>query len=582
MEPTDSEDVPSQATQRRRLFLGSSGLAPWVVALCISVVVLGPVIAILLGSFSSDVPGAPNVHFTLDNFAAVFTGYGGEDTLRYTINSLKLAVACVIVSTVLGGSIAWLVVRTDLPGRHFFHRAFMLPMFYSVILGIIGWIMLAEQSAGYVNVLWRYLTGSSGHVVSIYSFPGMVWVMGLFYMPLALTISANSLERGDVSLDEAAAVAGASSWQRFRSITLPMASPGFLAAALFVFALSLEHFATPAFLGTQIHFGTLAYDIFLLNRGYPTSPAQGAVVALLLIALTTMGLLVYRRMTRREERYVSVSGKGQRPQLIQLGRWRWVVFSVLLVVFFVTIVAPIGAVVLRAFMQVRTSSFLSADFGFGNFLALTTSGNFVQSLRNSLILSVASAVICTALGIFLGHWIIRRKSRATAVADYIVSLPLGIPGIVFGVGMLWAFVGTPLYLTLWILMLAYVIRYAVYGVRNLSAGMSQLDPALEEAAMVSGATRIGSTRWITAPLLKGAMASSWLLVFLLVFQELSATIILYGPTSSTLSIDIFNELDSGFYGQASALAMVQLGIVVLLVVIFLRVFRVRLSSGISA
>lgn len=548
----------------------------------VSLVVLAPVIALVLGAFSSDVPNAPDARLTVDNFRAVFTGATGSETWDNTVNSLELAVAVMLLSTILGAGIAWLVVRTDVPGRRLLQRAFMLPMFYSIILNVIGWIMLAESSSGYINVFWRHVTGASGHLVNIYSFPGMVWIMGLFFMPYAMTISANSFERGNAALEEAAAVSGAGPFQRFRLVTLPMASPGILASALFVFALSLEHFVTPAFIGTQIHFGTLAYKIYILNRGYPNSPSQSAVIAMLLVALTTLGLLFYRRLTRQEQKFVSVSGKGQKPQVVSLGKWRWVACALLSLLLLITVVAPLAAVVLRAFMQARTSSIFSAHFGLQNFRGLSSGATFQQGLVNSVILSVGSAVVCMLVGIFLAYWIVRRRSRSTAVADYMISLPLGVPGIAFGIGMLWAFVATPIYLTLWILALTYILRYAVYGVRTISAGFSQLDPALEEAAMVSGASRLKSTRWITVPLLKGSLASSWLLVFLLVFQELSATIILYGPSTNTMSIDVFNDLNSGFYGPASALAVIQLGIIAVLVALVSRVFRIRLNAGMGA
>lgn len=571
--------APPRASRPRRRV---SGAGPWTIAVLVAVVVLAPVVALVLGAFSTDVPNAPDARLTLDNVRAVFSGAVGQQTVRDIWHSLVLSLAATVLATVLGAGIAWLVVRTDLPGRRLLQRAMMLPMFYSVVLNVVGWIMLGQESSGYINAIWRGITGGHGHLINIYSFAGMVWVMGVYFMPYAMTIAASSFERGNASLEEAASVAGASPWTRFRLITLPMASPGLAAAALFVFALSLEQFVTPAFLGTQIHFGTLAYRIYILNRGYPSSPEQSAVISIILVALTTLGLLLFRRMTRHEQKYIAVGGKGQKPSILALGRWRWVAFGGTCLVLLITVLAPLAAVVLRAFMQARTDSIFSTHFGWQNFRGLTSGSNFRTDLINSIVLAVGGAVICTLLGLFLAYWVVRRRSGATAFADYVISLPLGIPGVAFGVGMLWAFVATPIYLTLWILLLTYVLRYAVYGVRTASTGLGQLDPALEEAAMVSGASRLKTTAWIIAPLLKGSLASSWLLVFLLVFQELSATIILYGPSTSTLSVDVFNSLNSGFYGPASALAVVQLAIIAVLVALFSRAFRVRMSAGLGA
>jgi iron(III) transport system permease protein len=577
------QGTPSLTTSRyRRLWFTASRHSSWVVAVVVTVVVVAPVIALVAGAFSTNIPTAPDAHWTLSNVKGIFSGLVGHQTLVDAGHSIELSLITTVLAVGFGGTIAWFVVRTDIPGARVFRRTFMFPLFYSIILNIVGWIMLAETSSGYINVFWRYVTGSSGHLVNIYSLPGMAWIMGLFFMPFAMIMIANSLERGNASLEESAAVAGAGPFRRFWSITVPMARPGILAAVLFVFALSLEDFVTPLFIGAQIHFGTLSLSIYEFVEGYPSSPSEGAAVSILLIVLTTLGLVFYRRLTRQEKKFVSVGGKGQRPPLISLGKWRWASFSAMALILLVTIVAPLVAVILRAFMAARTSSLFSAHFDFQNFTSLGSSGTFTESLRNSLILSIAGATVCAALGIFLAHWIVRRRNSATALVDYMISLPLGIPGIAFGLGMLWAFVATPVYLTLWILLIAYSLRYAVYGVRTISSGLLQIDPSLEEAAMVCGATRLQTSRWIDAPLLKTALASSWTLVFLLVLQELSATIILYGVATTTLSVAIFNNLDSGFYGPASALAVVQLTIVAILVSVFSAVFRVRLSEGVSS
>ena len=183
-----------------------------------------------------------------------------------------------------------------------------------------------------------------------------------------------------------------------------------------------------------------------------------------------------------------------------------------------------------------------------------------------------AASLCAALGLLIGYLLVRRPSGATALLDYLVALPIGIPGTVFGVGMLWAYVRTPIYLTLSILMLAFVVRYMVYAVRTVSGGMMQIDPVLEESAAIAGGTPLRAFFFVDLPLLKPVIASAWLLVFLIVMREISASVILYGPNSVTLPIMTWTYLNDGSYGIASALAIVQVVIVGAVVVVMRSLF----------
>jgi iron(III) transport system permease protein len=219
------------------------------------------------------------------------------------------------------------------------------------------------------------------------------------------------------------------------------------------------------------------------------------------------------------------------------------------------------------------------SLGVANFVELFGTTDFRAAIQNSLILGILGASTCAGIGLFLAFWVVRRPARQTAAVDYLVSLPLGVPGTVFGVGMLWVLVMTPLYLTLWSLLLAFIIRYAVYGVRMMAAGMVQIDKTLEDAGRVSGATTLGTFLRINLPLLRSAAGSVWVLVFLLVMQELSSSIMLYGVSTKTLPILTWTYLDDGFYGAASAAAIVQLSLVAAVVALFSLVLRVNVRPG---
>ena len=204
--------------------------------------------------------------------------------------------------------------------------------------------------------------------------------------------------------------------------------------------------------------------------------------------------------------------------------------------------------------------------------------DMMLGLRNSVVLAVGAATICALLGLLFAYRMVRRNSRPLAVADYLIAMPIGIPGTVFGVGMLWAYVSTPLYLTLWILMLAFVIRYLVYGVRTSSNGLMQIDRTLEEAATVAGAAPLRGFLFVNLPLLKPVIASTWLLVFMIVMREISASIILSGVNSVTLPILTWGYLVDGSYGIASALSILQLLIVGAIVLAFRWLFGIDVRT----
>jgi len=230
-------------------------------------------------------------------------------------------------------------------------------------------------------------------------------------------------------------------------------------------------------------------------------------------------------------------------------------------------------------MPVRTTVLDLTSLNFKNFSTLFNSQDILIGLKNSVLLGVATAFICAALGLWISYQIIRQKSKLMSTAEYLVSLPIGIPGTVFGIGMIWAYVGTPLYLTIWILLLAFVTRYMVYGVRMIGNGLSQIDRVLEEAARVSGASPLQSFWQINLPLLKPVLSSMWLLVFMIVMREVSASVILYGVDSVTLPILTWTYLFDGNYGTASALSILQLIIVALIVALCRLTLGTKLNSN---
>lgn len=551
----------------------------WQTALVLGVfwLVFGPLGSLFYGAVRTGTPGAPDTTFTIANLAAVYVGIvSGGPWQTALLNSLLIAGSVSVVAVALGAHLAWLVARTDIPGRRFIEIALIAPLFYSTLVSLIGWIMLAAPRSGYINQFWRYLTGSEGTLVNVNSFAGIVFVMAIQFIPYVMLMSIGLMRSMDRVLEEAAAVSGASLWTSLRTVTLPILMPGIAAAGLYVFVLALEVFSVPGILGSNIRLNTLAYSLYQYVTGFSADLPLAAAGSTLLLGLTGLALLLYRHFTRVASRYVTVTGSGYQPSAgVRLGIYRYPAMLLCILFVLITSVLPLLAVVVRSLMRVRVMDFDFRAIGLGNFRELFATGYFVEGLKNSILLSVSAATICMILGLILGFWKVRRPGWVITLCDYLVSIPIALPGIILGVGLLWTYVFTPLYLTLWLLLLAMVTRYTGMGMQMVGTGLMQVHRSLEEVAAVSGASTTQTVRTVSLPLLKPVLASLWLLVFLLTARELSASIMLYGIGTATLPILTWQYLSDGLYGTASALAVVQVVAISAIVAAF------RLTLGID-
>jgi iron(III) transport system permease protein len=554
---------------------------PWLLAGVVAYLVILPLGSLFYGAMRTDSPGAPNATFTGEWFRQAYVElFTGGPIQRVVWQSIAVAVPTTIVATLLGVTLAWLLTRTDLPGRRLFEYGFIIPMFYSPLVGIIGWTILGAPGGGWANYYWNELFGGAGDWVNIYSYWGIVWVMALFYLPYAIIFNTATFRAMDATQEEAASVAGAKRWRILTSVTLPLMRPSILAASIFIFIFCLEQFTIPGALGGQIRYETMAYSIYLDVNKYPTNLGLAAAKGTLLLALTIVMLLFYRRMLAKSSRFVTVGSKGQKPDTLRLGKWRPVALAFCGLVLVLGTVLPVLAISLRSLMSTRTIGIEWGTLNFGSFADLVTAPNFIDASRNSITLALLAAVLAALIGLIMAISTIRLESnRAFTISDYLISAPVALPGTVFGIGLLWAYIGSPLYQSLTLLLIAFVTRYAVFAVRMLGSGLVQIDKSLSEAALVSGASRMRSVALVDFPLLTGAMSAAWLLVFLSVMRELATSIIIYGVESRTLAILTWNYMEDGFYNVASALAVAQIVIVMAIVLLAKALFGRRLRVG---
>lgn len=505
----------------------------------------------------------------LGNFAAAL---GDERNVLALRHSLEVALSSTVIATAIGAFLAWLVARTDLPGRRFFRTAFVLPFLIPPFVGAIAWLYILGP-VGYLNRLWMTITGSSEPLFVVYGYAGIVLVLVLHDIPLVYLTVLGGLERMNPELEEAAQISGSGTWRVMRTITLPLMVPVLLAAAVLTFTSDIAEFGIPAVLGFSQGYFVLPVKIYeQIARGFAAdSIGLAAALAVVLMSTGALALLVQRWLLRgdRAQRYVVISGKSMQPNRVRLGTARWWLFALCLTLVLATTVMPVAAVALTSLIRSVGLSPAPENWSLRHFEAVLTGlPAATRGIRNSLVLAVSAATIVAVLGALIAYLIVRTRLRGRALLDVSASLPYAIPGTVFALGVILAWlrpfpsVAFTLYNTLWIILIAYVGRYMIFGVRPTAASLAQVHTSLEEAARVSGAGWLRTFRDIVLPLVLPGIFAAWFLVFIPTLRELTVSILLWSAGNETIGVMVFNLQESGQEGPGAALALVMIGLLV--------------------
>ncbi len=523
--------------------------------LILGYLVLGPLL-ILVATSLHQVDSSDPFALTLENFSGILSHASGV-TLVW--NSLVYAVGSAAIAIVLGGVLAWLVERTDAPLRSTTYLAMFLSIALPGIFKVIGWIILLGPRAGYFNLLLGRLLGGDA-AINLFSLGGMIFVEGLMWTPTAFLLMGAPLRLMDPSLEEAAQMSGASRWQTFRRVTIPLMAPACLAVGLLAIVRMLEAFEVPALLGIPGRSLVLSSQIYIAMRtGIVTSYEEPSAYAVLLIVPVVAGLLLYRRVVAHAERYQVVTGKGFRPARTILGRW-WGAATGLMVLVMLLMVLPLLALLWTSLLPFAMAPSPEA-FGrltLGNYAQLAVAPRLIDALGNTLVVSVAAASAVMVL-VTVCAWLVNRtRLRGRAVLDYLTIAPLAFPGLVLGVALLTIYlrVPVPIYNTLAILIVALSTRFVPFGMRYASAGLLQIGSELEESGAVSGGPWLQVFARVTVPLILPALFAGWVFVFLHAATELSASVLLSGPRSQVAAVLLFQLWQEGSVNQIGAFSVV--------------------------
>ena len=567
---TQAEQNFSEASSWRSLWpfeaLRMSPLVMVLVAILLFAVA-PPVLFLVNASLHETLPDGSSGAFTLRFYEQLVSG---RFFLPSLMNTLIYACGSAIVAIFVGTVQALIVERTNTPGRKLAFLAAIISLGVPHVLYVVAWLLLLGRS-GPVNDLIATLFNHQ-QALDVYSLWGMMLIEGIGFVPLTFLLMSSILRSTDASFEEAAMMSGASPLSAFLKVTLRMAAPALLGLTLLIFIKAFESFEVPALVGLAGNVSVITTMIFQSSRrvGAPNYGEAGAYSVCLVVILFAL-MLWQNSLSRDAKRYQTITGKGFRPRVIDLGRWRYGTSAVLVVLFLMVTVVPVAMLAFTSFQPFYGGVSLEA-FGrlsLENYEALFGPGSFRDSIVNTLVLGVSTATLIVPFTA-LCAWLVVRRSPGAWLIDQIAAVPLVFPALILSVAFLDIFVNMslPLYGTLLSIILASSVRYLPYGMRYAFAGVMQIHSDLEEAASIAGASRAKLFLRVLVPLLATTLVSSWLLIFLLSVQAVSLPLLLVGPGAEIMSVTLFELWQNGQVTELAAMGMLWIALMTVVSVIF--------------
>ena len=518
---------------------------------------LSPTLMLFYGSFRSKPLGVAG-DFTFAHYIGAYT-----DPLTYQLlfNSFIFAGGSALLATALAATLAWISIRTNAPFRRLFEITAIVPNIFPPAMLAVSWTVLLSPRTGLINRLLMQVFDLAEAPFNLYSLWGMVYVEALITVPLAFLMISAALYSMDPSLEESARVAGSSNLQIAWRITLPIVRPALLASAMLNFVRAIESFDTPAIIALPARIEVFTTKIYREAIGaFPPNQNLAAAYGVSLLAVTMLFVYLYRRLTARSERYVTVTGRGYRPMIIDLGKWRYAASALAVLILVLIVVLPSLVLIYVSFITyvhvpgAKTWELLTLD----NYVANLSDARTYRALKNSLFLAVVGATLCMLL-VTLTAWVTTKtKASGRGIIEALTFIPWAFPGTALAIGLLWTYVYVPLpiYGTLWILMIGYITRFLPYGLRTMTSTIVQLHDDLQQASMVCGASFMTTFRRILLPLLRPGFIAGWILLATIYLREFSTSIFLYSPGAEPLGPLLYHFYVDGNLGPMCSLALV--------------------------
>ncbi len=550
-------------------------LIPLVASAIAGTAIITPVLVVIWRSFTTGRLGF-TVGLNIANYLRVF---GDKDILPMLGNSVVYAGGSALLGTAVGASLAWIVARTNTPGKALVELLPLYPILMPPIMKNIAWILLLAPRSGILNGMLQQFFGIETQVFNAFSMAGMIWVFGLACVPLGYLFLLPVFLAFDPSLEESAYIAGSRPMNTMLKITFPLAIPAFFSAFVLNFLRGLRSFETPVLQGTPANipvFVSRVYDSMALefNTGLATA------YSVILVALSIVTLYFYVRATRFSERYATITGKGYRVKVIDIGPWKYLTFFMVIIYFLVGIAIPFMVLIVVSmipYFDYDTFMKFPSNAVWTNYHTVLHHPSFVTGFYNSLVLAVTIALVTVLAGIVMAFTIYRTKAVGTKIFEFVGTLPLAFPPLVLSVGLVIIFLGTPLYNSLWALGIALFVAYFPYAFRNASGSIVNIHKELDEAAWVHGA------RWrhvffkITLPILKPSVGGALFYIFIEAIRNVDVAVLLTSPGTEYGPVTLFEYFRLGQWAEAAAGGVIYLIVLIVAVSVAKFAFKMKFS-----
>ena len=476
--------------------------------------------------------------FDISNYKDV---YGKKVNWKALTNTIQLSLIVMVASVIVTFPLAWLVGRTDLPGKKTFRTVLVASYMIPPYVGAIAWVQLLNPSVGYLNEFFKFIFGLQKAPFDIYTMGGLAWVLTLFYSPFAFITISRAMEKMDPTLEEAARISGSSPLKTLWDVTLPLMMPSIVAGGLLVFIAAASCFGIPAIVGMpgNIEVMTTRIVTFLyMGDDKGIRDATALAVSMMVVA---NGLLMFMSWMLSHKDYTTISGKSTRPNMVELGKWKWPAFAVVAGYAIIAVILPLSSIVVTSFLVSMSKGLALDNFG-------------IDSVKTNI--------------------------TGRSIPDLLVVLGGATPSIVIALALIVTFSGNyglNLYSTMWILIVSYLVKYMTMSVRTIAASLSQVHISLEEAALSSGASWIRTCKDIIMPLVAPSIVAGWFLIFMPSFYELTMSNLLYGSDTKSLGVLLYELQTYADTQNASVLSVIILLIVLVGNIILNKVTKGKVS-----
>jgi iron(III) transport system permease protein len=524
--------------------------------------VVTPLLLLLLNSFQIGKPGG-EVIYGLAGWRTAFTSRGILDAIY---NSFSLAITRQIIATFVGIFLAWLLARTDLPMKGGLEFMFWLSFFLPALPVTLGWILLLDPKYGLLNQLLTKLPFVPEPPFDIYSYWGIVWVhLATTGMSIKVMLLTPAFRNLDASLEESSRVSGAGPVRTLLRIIVPVMMPVIFVSTILGLIRSLEAFEIELILGVPIGLHVFSTKIhnFVTHEPpqFPPATALGTFFLVILLALVAL-----QRFYLGRRSFVTVTGRGFTTRPVSLGRWKYPIFIVVLLLALGITVLPTAFLLLGTFMKLFGFFNIAAPFTLNNWKDVLADPILMRSLKNTLVLGFSSAGIGIFVSSLIAYVVVKSRFKARAALDFLSWLPWSIPGILLGMALLWTFLLihkiVPIYGTMGALVLAMAISGLPTCVQVIKSFMMQLGDELEEASMVAGASWLTTYRRILLPLLLPCLIVVGLLEFITAARNISTVVLLATGQTRTLSLLMLDYAAGAELERATVVATIIVAIVV--------------------